>query len=279
MGGGITTAMIQKHPQMFDGAMLLSPMLDFDTGLPSIVGPVVLDALEDTDLGEPDYEPGKGPWALETMPSTLSSSPQEITRLNAFKDRFRPFLLGGPTKRWGDEAEKACARMYLDAPKLADQKVLRWYARNDRIIKNSEANLTAEKGGVVSIGVSPSADDTRPVEHETLMGPQRVRHATMRAIANFMMYGRLVGDQAMDDFQAFVAKPGKKPAMPATLAELTVEQDGARPAWAPAGELVGELGKIAREDGDQIVWAKSTDGKAYWLQLADEGCIVNYSKN
>ncbi len=178
MGGAIATRYMNQHPNTFNKAVLVAPMMEMNTSPYSeAVACLYANFLVLTKKGS-TYAPGYGPYKPEEdtfEKNVYTHSPErfEVTK-NLFVN-YPDLIVGGPTARWVRESLEATKK--IDKLKVTTE-ILMFQAGIDHIVKPSRQDSFCEKHACEKILV-PEAF------HEILMEKDAVRDDVLASIEEF----------------------------------------------------------------------------------------------
>ena len=142
MGGCIAAWTIEDYPQLFQKAVLSSPMLGLSFG--KIPVPVIYAVASIKGLGEKRKEPMSPVESFQAEPDFLNSCDSSECRYLYYFDQRSDQRLQttSPSINWGKQSVKACGRVC--AKRNTDRiaiPVLLFQAGNDTVVENSAQNL------------------------------------------------------------------------------------------------------------------------------------------
>ena len=180
MGGCIGAWILSKYPNLFDKAVLSSPMLGLTFG--KIPVPVVYALASIMGIGERRKNPFGSDGTFNTEPDFENSASSSRTRYDYYfkKSLEDPYLQTcAPSIQWGKEAAKACKYVVSHADRVKIPVML-FQAGADTIVKNSAENTFAERAKNCELINIPD------VKHELYMTDSEVLEPYINKVIEFL---------------------------------------------------------------------------------------------
>lgn len=146
MGGCIGAWIMEEYPELFDKAVLSSPMLGLSFGkIPLPVAYAVASLKSRGEKGKEPLSPVEG-FREESFPESAGNSQVRFDYYYAKRLADPKLQVCAPATRWGKEAIRAC-RMVCDASRAGKIRipVLLLQAEKDAHVKNSSQDLFASR--------------------------------------------------------------------------------------------------------------------------------------
>ncbi len=181
MGGTVALLFLERHPGVFDGAVLSAPMLQIITDpLPEWVARAMSGVAVRVGLGE-RYCPWRGPWKPGTFAENIVT--HSHARWSLWEEQLVPSRrlvgMGGPTQQWlreslnaGQGAERAAAKVRVP--------VLMLQAGLDDFVRRGAQERACGRMPDCEVHLLPAA------RHEIFIESDAIRDEAVRRVHDFL---------------------------------------------------------------------------------------------
>lgn len=185
MGGGIAAAVITREPDLFDKAVLSSPMIRLYTGrIPYHDARLAAKACCKAGRAEryvAGYEPYKGPGSLE---HSSSMRQDQYDYYQEIRSREPMFQTNAPSYGWMYEADRLNRYLRKYAAKKIKIPVLLFQAEHDSLVSNKAQRRFALQ--LRRAGASVKLVHVKGSKHEAFNATSRIREAFWRRVFQFL---------------------------------------------------------------------------------------------
>lgn len=180
MGGGIVPAYLIQHPGIATAAVLSSPMIEPNIGMPQELGLTILDGAVTLGFGE-DYAPTKGPndWKTPFEKNSLTHSQARYDDTLGQLVAHPELVIAGPTNRWVREAILLGQYLNAHAGDVSTPTLMLTSGQEKLVVPDAEHSYAATAKNVSTLNF-PGA------YHETLMERDEIRSAAIEAALQFL---------------------------------------------------------------------------------------------
>jgi lysophospholipase len=181
LGGTVALLFLERHPEVFDGAILSAPMLRIVTDpLPEWVAHAMSVMAVRIGLGG-RYCPWRGPWELGVFAENIFT--QSHARWSLWEEQLIPSRrltgMGGPTQRWLRESMKAGRRAERDAGRVRVPVIL-LQAGLDEMVRLGAQEHACRCMPDCELRLLPAA------RHEILIESDEIRDEAVGRILDFL---------------------------------------------------------------------------------------------
>ena len=145
MGGGIAAAMLERYPNIVDRAVLSSPMIEANMGLPTWLAATVCGALADAGKGK-RMAPGQhGFTTAINWKEVRGASVARVTWFKSLRDADTHYQTTAPANEWVRQAARLSpAVLRQDMCERIETPILMFQAGADHWVRNSAQNEFAK---------------------------------------------------------------------------------------------------------------------------------------
>lgn len=145
MGGGIAAAMLERYPNIVDRAVLSSPMIEANMGLPTWLAATVCGALADAGKGK-RMAPGQhGFTTAINWKEERGASAARVTWFKSLRDADTHYQTTAPANEWVRQAARLSpAVLRQDMCERIETPILMFQAAADHWVRNSAQNEFAK---------------------------------------------------------------------------------------------------------------------------------------
>lgn len=145
MGGGIAAAMLERYPNIVDRAVLSSPMIEANMGLPTWLAATVCGALADAGKGK-RMAPGQhGFTTAINWKEERGASAARVTWFKSLRDADTHYQTTAPANEWVRQAARLSpAVLRQDMCERIETPILMFQAGADHWVRNSAQNEFAK---------------------------------------------------------------------------------------------------------------------------------------
>ncbi|MFH1143516.1 MAG: alpha/beta fold hydrolase [Candidatus Eisenbacteria bacterium] len=181
MGATVALLFLERHPEVFDGAILSAPMLQIVTApLPEWAARAMSELAVRIGLGG-HYCPWRGPWKPGVFAENIFT--QSHARWSLWEEQLIPSQrmtgMGGPTQRWLRESMEAGLRARRDAGSVRAPVIL-FQAGRDGLVKSAGQEQACRRMPDCELHRFPTA------RHEILMERDEIRNEALGRILEFL---------------------------------------------------------------------------------------------